>query len=50
MTKAREMKEAKKINPAWTVDEKIFVNRLEESSPVRIREAWELEELEHSAT
>ena len=39
------MKRAEKINRVWTVDGNIFVRKTEESRPLRISEAWELEEL-----
>ena len=45
LAKARKMKRAYKINRVWTVDGKIFVRKTEESRPLRISEAWELEEL-----
>ena len=44
LAKERKMKKANKIFRVWTVDGKIFVQKTEDSRPVRISEIWELDE------
>ena len=44
LAKGRKMKKANKIFRVWTVDGKIFVQKTEDSRPVRISEIWELDE------